>query len=252
MLHRYSSKIIHIDFGDCFEVAMHRESFPEKIPFRLTRMMVKAMEVSGIEGNFRSTAESVMTVLRENIESVMAVLEAFVYDPLVNWRLLKPDRKTVAPTSEETEQMRKSMDKMPEALKNAMNLKLENLSLSGSLLRSPKLGSKPMWGATPRQMYVPDPGSNPESDSEVLNSKALAVLARVESKLKGRDFTREELNVKDQVEALIKEATSHVNLCQCYIGWYSLSSPPLHVLSSFQGTMDKLICTSSRLRCPFW
>ena len=32
---------------------MHREKFPEKIPFRLTRMMVKAMEVSGIEGNFR-------------------------------------------------------------------------------------------------------------------------------------------------------------------------------------------------------
>lgn len=32
---------------------MHREKFPEKVPFRLTRMMVKAMEVSGIEGNFR-------------------------------------------------------------------------------------------------------------------------------------------------------------------------------------------------------
>jgi FKBP12-rapamycin complex-associated protein len=35
--------------GDCFEVAMHREKFPEKIPFRLTRMLVAAMEVSGIE-----------------------------------------------------------------------------------------------------------------------------------------------------------------------------------------------------------
>jgi phosphatidylinositol kinase/protein kinase (PI-3 family) len=32
---------------------MHRDKFPEKVPFRLTRMMVKAMEVSGIEGNFR-------------------------------------------------------------------------------------------------------------------------------------------------------------------------------------------------------
>jgi phosphatidylinositol kinase/protein kinase (PI-3 family) len=28
---------------------MHREKFPEKIPFRLTRMLVAAMEVSGIE-----------------------------------------------------------------------------------------------------------------------------------------------------------------------------------------------------------
>jgi hypothetical protein len=32
---------------------MHREKFPERVPFRLTRMMTKAMEVSGIEGNFR-------------------------------------------------------------------------------------------------------------------------------------------------------------------------------------------------------
>ena len=41
-----------------------------------------------IEGNFRRTCESVMRVLRENKDSVMAVLEAFVYDPLLNWRLI--------------------------------------------------------------------------------------------------------------------------------------------------------------------
>ncbi len=29
-----------------------------------------------------------MRVLRENKDSVMAVLEAFVYDPLLNWRLI--------------------------------------------------------------------------------------------------------------------------------------------------------------------
>ena len=38
-------QILHIDFGDCFEVAMNRGKFPEKIPFRLTRMLVNAMEV---------------------------------------------------------------------------------------------------------------------------------------------------------------------------------------------------------------
>jgi FKBP12-rapamycin complex-associated protein len=45
MLDRITGKIVHIDFGDCFEVAMKREKFPEKIPFRLTRMLQKAMEV---------------------------------------------------------------------------------------------------------------------------------------------------------------------------------------------------------------
>ena len=67
---------------------MTREKFPEKIPFRLTRMLVNAMEVTGIEGNFRVTCNVVMRVLRQNKDSLMAVLEAFVYDPLLNWRLV--------------------------------------------------------------------------------------------------------------------------------------------------------------------
>lgn len=46
-----------------------------QVPFRLTRMLVKAMEVSGIEGNFRSTCENVMQVLRTNKDSVMAMME---------------------------------------------------------------------------------------------------------------------------------------------------------------------------------
>jgi len=46
------------------------------------------MKVTGIEGNFRVTCNSVMRVLRQNKDSLMAVLEAFVYDPLLNWRLI--------------------------------------------------------------------------------------------------------------------------------------------------------------------
>ncbi|CAH0479599.1 unnamed protein product [Peronospora belbahrii] len=97
MLHRFTGTIVHIDFGDCFEVAMDREKYPEKIPFRLTRMLTNAMEVSGIEGNFRFSCESVMAVLRENRHSLMAMLEAFVHDPLINWRLLSATN--VPPTS---------------------------------------------------------------------------------------------------------------------------------------------------------
>jgi serine/threonine-protein kinase mTOR len=32
-----------------------------------------------------------MNVLRDNKESLMAVLEAFVYDPLINWRLMQTE-----------------------------------------------------------------------------------------------------------------------------------------------------------------
>ena len=75
---------------------MHREKFPEKIPFRLTRMLTRAMEVSGIEGSYRSTCERTMAVLRDNKDSLLAMLEAFVYDPLISWRLLDQSGDEVA------------------------------------------------------------------------------------------------------------------------------------------------------------
>jgi FKBP12-rapamycin complex-associated protein len=90
MLDRNSGKIIHIDFGDCFEVAMKREKHPERVPFRLTRMLIKALEVSGIEGTFRMTCENVMRVLRSNKDSLIAILASFVHDPLISFRLLIP------------------------------------------------------------------------------------------------------------------------------------------------------------------
>ena len=90
MMSKKTGKIIHIDFGDCFEVAMKREKFPEKVPFRLTRMLVKALEVSGIEGTFRIISEKVMELLRNNKDSLLAILGSFLYDPLISFRLMIP------------------------------------------------------------------------------------------------------------------------------------------------------------------
>ena len=90
MMSRNTGKIIHIDFGDCFEVAMKRNKFPEKIPFRLTRMLIKALEVSGIEGTFRLVSEKIMELLRNNKDSLIAILSSFVYDPLISFRLMIP------------------------------------------------------------------------------------------------------------------------------------------------------------------
>ncbi len=46
MLEKKTGKVLHIDFGDCFEVAQQRDKYPERVPFRLTRMLVRAMEVN--------------------------------------------------------------------------------------------------------------------------------------------------------------------------------------------------------------
>ncbi|GAM16986.1 hypothetical protein SAMD00019534_001610 [Acytostelium subglobosum LB1] len=193
MLDRYTGRILHIDFGDCFEVAMHREKYPEKIPFRLTRMLINAMEVSGIEGNFRLTCESVMTVLRNSKESLMAVLEAFVHDPLINWRLLTPNHDKDSKVTKQDLGDNESPD--------------STLSTSSPVHRQPR--GHPRVEEQVEAEVVP----------EVLNERALSVINRVNKKLTGRDFSNETLAVSEQIQKLIDQATSHEHLCQCYVGW---------------------------------
>lgn len=201
MLDRLSGKILHIDFGDCFEVAMTREKFPEKIPFRLTRMLTNAMEVTGLDGNYRITCHTVMEVLREHRDSVMAVLEAFVYDPLLNWRLMDTNVKGNKRSRTKTDSY--------------------STSQTAELLEGVELGEpahKKTGTTVPESIhsFIGDGLVQPEA----LNKKAIQIINRVRDKLTGRDFAHDEtLDVPTQVELLIKQATSHENLCQCYIGW---------------------------------
>jgi FKBP12-rapamycin complex-associated protein len=85
MMKQRTAKLVHIDFGDCFEVAINREKFPEKVPFRLTRMLRSALEVSGIEGTFRMCCENAMQLIHDNREQIKGLLEVFVDDPLLQW-----------------------------------------------------------------------------------------------------------------------------------------------------------------------
>jgi FKBP12-rapamycin complex-associated protein len=199
MLDRHTGKIIHIDFGDCFEVAMQREKYPEKIPFRLTRMLVNAMEIAGIDGSYRATCERVMQVLREHSESLVAVLEAFVYDPLLNWRLLTTKATATTKTH-------------PEPQKNPLlnNPKSESGSESFSYSIS----------ASASYTYQDRNANDDDLPRDATNQRAVNVLNRIKMKLRGRDFNPNEvLDVKKQVDYLITQATSTENLCLCYVGW---------------------------------
>lgn len=184
---------------------MTREKFPEKIPFRLTRMLINAMEVTGIEGTYRRTCESVMNVLRKNKDSLMAVLEAFVYDPLLNWRLLdaadKTRRsKTIDPTGVAGGTI--------ESLEDSAEADLDLLSLAGN------------QRMTQRQHEIADDNAqNYLHPAEVTNKKARLIIDRVKQKLTGNDFnTNDPVDVEKQVDLLIQQATNNENLCQNYIG----------------------------------
>ncbi|RKP36998.1 hypothetical protein BJ085DRAFT_14939 [Dimargaris cristalligena] len=81
---------VHVDFSCLFEKGLTLEK-PERVPFRLTHNMVRAMGVTGYEGPFRRTCEVTMTLLRAHRDSLMCVLETFLLDPLCEW-----SRPTVA------------------------------------------------------------------------------------------------------------------------------------------------------------
>eukprot|EP01016_Furgasonia_blochmanni_P050795 TRINITY_DN7905_c0_g4_i2.p2 TRINITY_DN7905_c0_g4~~TRINITY_DN7905_c0_g4_i2.p2 ORF type:complete len:326 (-),score=90.83 TRINITY_DN7905_c0_g4_i2:337-1314(-) len=244
MLQRFTGKIVHIDFGDCFEVAMKRERYPERVPFRLTRMLVKALEACGIEGNYKNTCEIVMGVLRENRESLMAVLEAFVYDPLLNWRLLTPS------AAANTINKENPAAGMNPALPTSANLHVDH---KGNVVANPAAQATSVTKATmsvagqksfrnlietvvkevvraaspkrkedarERELQAAFADEAMHKPTEILNQKALEVVDRIKKKLVGRDFKENEaLGVGQQVERLIKQATSHENICQVYIGW---------------------------------
>jgi hypothetical protein len=161
MLHRYTGKILHIDFGDCFEVAMRRDKFPETVPFRLTRMLVQAMEVSAIEGTFRSTCERVMGVLRQHKDSLMAMLEAFIHDPLIKWRLLQSQQGSATASSHRPSVPSSARPSLPHSLRASLD---ESFGYATAKHAQASLGEQPTpidSVRAPRARALPSRGERP-------------------------------------------------------------------------------------------
>lgn len=162
MINKSTGKLVHIDFGDSFEVAQYRSNFPEKVPFRLTRLLQNALEVSRIEGTFRKSCENSLLMMRNNSEQIIGLLSAFIYDPLRQWTKSSTQVKEEVATGKI----------------NALN------------------------------------------DTAQINEEE-KVINRISDKLGGNDFNdKMNLNVEEQVERLINDATDVKNLCMMYKGWY--------------------------------
>ena len=316
MVERHSGAVVHIDFGDCkthgrniahttshitdrwmfasvltccllpllcaltgFDVAQLRDKYPEKVPFRLTRMMVAAMDCGALYGSYVSLCSAVMATVRKNKNSVMALLEAFVYDPLISWRLLDTNKQNAStaqhstagtqdntqPTSPRSPLSPVPPPPQPPSLSRrtstvASRRPSTTLSLyppTASHAQAVEVGTNPASRDRRRSIIAVsedeererrlDEGRAAEEDEE-LNERAVAVIARIGRKLRGTDFDdRDErkgdgekddsssgsrelagdgggsgaVDVQAQVDRLIREATSHINLCQSYIGWCS-------------------------------
>ena len=183
MMTMSTGRIVHIDFGDSFDVCRLRQCYPETVPFRLTNMLVHAMEVFGVDGVFRSTSTAVVSSLRSNRDSIIALLSAFVYDPIVSHK----------------SNMRRVMEKSrsPQDIVERIRNKLCGLEL-----------------AIADDDFSVLPGADSLRPDIDFVSRAFYDSAR--------RCLEMQLSPRDQVEMLISEATSTENLSAVYSGWTPL------------------------------
>eukprot|EP00004_Rigifila_ramosa_P010978 TRINITY_DN2315_c2_g1_i2.p1 TRINITY_DN2315_c2_g1~~TRINITY_DN2315_c2_g1_i2.p1 ORF type:complete len:1693 (+),score=401.59 TRINITY_DN2315_c2_g1_i2:338-5080(+) len=92
LLDQHTGHLVHIDYNVCFEKGASLR-VPERVPFRLTPQLIDAMGVGALSGVFRVSAEHTLRVVRKHKETIMTLLDAFVYDPLVDWTTAKVDRE---------------------------------------------------------------------------------------------------------------------------------------------------------------
>eukprot|EP01012_Entosiphon_sulcatum_P046293 TRINITY_DN6213_c0_g1_i2.p1 TRINITY_DN6213_c0_g1~~TRINITY_DN6213_c0_g1_i2.p1 ORF type:complete len:3158 (+),score=468.32 TRINITY_DN6213_c0_g1_i2:1235-9475(+) len=85
-----TGEVVHIDYNICFEKGQQLR-VPEVVPFRMTPIMQTALGPQGTSGVFKNTCEAVLEVLRNRRFMLVMLLEAFVYDPLVEWTALKAE-----------------------------------------------------------------------------------------------------------------------------------------------------------------
>jgi hypothetical protein len=115
----------------------------------------------------------------------------------------------------------------------------ENVRMRQSILPESYLDPVHLTTAGETTINAEERAQEAQTRMDQLNLQALAVMARVESKLRGLEFAAvsttpatppkvstsaplapiQPMSVQLQVQRLIEEATSHANLSQAYIGW---------------------------------
>lgn len=192
-----------------------------------------------------------MRVLRDNRDSVMAMLEAFVYDPLISWRLLAQDNNEAdkmiskSASMDDANPPKSPVDKIRDQLAASASPMVstftDNDDTSISSNRPSEIGT--LREVPMRRALSTEINNEDEPLQENLNARsvfvgcylrkfhlsyflmcrALEVINRIQAKLTGRDFNdAEDLTVEQQVHRLVKEATNVENLCQLFTGWCPL------------------------------
>ncbi|WVQ93902.1 hypothetical protein IAU59_000980 [Kwoniella sp. CBS 9459] len=215
---------LHIDFGDLFGVAQERSFLPEKVPFRLTRMMTNAFELAsrggletpGTRGTFKQASLIVMNVLRDSRSTLLAMLEAFLYDPLLSWTVGTEGISEAQTPTPEGAQPGNKPHGVNYAVPQSLAQHQANKQTSQSSDMYEQIQNSLVATYLDTESYMAR-----VSGTGMTNSKALRVLAEIEKKLLGyHEGGEQPLSVNRQVQELIVEATDLKNLSQGYVlGW---------------------------------
>lgn len=180
-------------------------------------------QASGVEGTFKITAQNTMRVLRDNKESIIAVLEAFVHDPLINWRLVQGGRQVEgrAGNGENAPAARRPRGDETNIFDGPWYSLVTSFVGSALIVlldfRRGRRRSDQHEGAPGRRARPAEAHRYVSSFQRIC---APAESSSLHTSLPGRDFKPTiVLNVTDQVAKLIEQASSLENLSQCFIGW---------------------------------
>ncbi|KAJ4405694.1 serine/threonine-protein kinase M1 [Neurospora sp. IMI 360204] len=88
LLEEGNGGVFHVDFNCLFDKGLTFAQ-PEKVPFRLTHNMIAAMGIYRYEGPFRNCSELTLKVLRQQEETLITILEAFIHDPTLDLQRTK-------------------------------------------------------------------------------------------------------------------------------------------------------------------
>lgn len=169
---------VHVDFDCIFDKGLTLPR-PEVIPFRLTPNMLDAFGPTGANGTFSGGLKSAMSILRDNRDTLLSVLDPFLRDPVIDWKRHRAQQSGETENNtghRDTMEAKRSIRVIDERLRGMYNL------------------------------------TNP-------NYKKIKRVDRTSQDSHDEMASMLPLSVEGQVQKMIAEATSHENLVQIYVGW---------------------------------
>lgn len=179
---------------------------PEVVPFRLTPNLLDGLGPTGTDGLFTTTAESILSVLRDNASALLTILSAVVSDPLYLWSMSPVKARERQRWLEEEAATAAAAATVDNNGDNAVEVRPRRNDGGGG-------EGPPLAGLAPASPTWGDPADR--------NEAAAQAIAKVQEKLQGYEdgTSGEPQSVEGQVRWLLHTARDPDLLCEMYHGW---------------------------------